>query len=201
MFASADGVTFTEAALPASVVGWGGSEVLSTSDGGFLVVAQSSGPRGNGPVVAFTSPDGQTWTAQDLPAQGWASNVGRLGDQIGVVVQSEQGAPSLLLGDGTSWTTVDLPGDGGVAYAAFGPAGVAIALYGAEDGGRMGAHELLSSVDGQTWSRTSLDDLDVAPNASLRHVAVSGAGVVLTFDGPITPGTLTPTQVLVGTMG
>jgi hypothetical protein len=199
-YASDDGATFVEAALPGDTSGWSG-QVLATGDGYRLFL-------GGGGASATTrilqSADGHTWTAAGTLA-GSPQSAGLLGGQPAVALFGEDGGLQVVVhrADG-SWTPLDLVAavDGadrstGVGEVAFGPLGVAAVVW--RDGSPGGVH-IVHSVDGTTVSSIAVaDHIDRA--GAVVGLSVSADAILVRVDGPPDDDPATPPvqQVLVGT--
>jgi len=220
-FWSADGSDFTEVALPDDVpAGLAAAHVLG-GEGGYTLLThgEPGGAAQDVTLQVLTSPDGQTWTPAGVaPVQGWLSGAGRLGDELVAVVSGVDGMPVLLRSvDGVSWTTLDL-GEAfdqerfgsveglGTGPLALSPDGMALVLFELTEDG-IGRQYVLSTVDGETWTTTALDEVPGVPELGVgggyvRSVGMKGSSVVVTF-GVMGPdrdrSELEPTAVLVGT--
>ncbi len=173
---SPDGLTWTRRSTPASVglvrdVAWSGDKFVAVGEGPgdrFVAVGKdTTGPK------FLTSPDGVTWSAQTIPADGYLSAVTWGGSQfvaVGTQGQPRRPLPLIVTSpDGVMWTERSPPASAesleGVAWS--GERFVAV-----------GTGTILTSPDGVTWSAQS------SPTHSLLS-AVTWSGSQFVAVGPV----------------
>jgi hypothetical protein len=210
VFASSDGATFDEVALPDGARGQG--SVVATDEG--FVLFTSDYTSGGNIVTTLHSGDGRSWTVDGAAAiEGWLVTTGKIGGRAAAVVQSpiDGGAVLRTRQPDGSWSTLDLDAvvselgvpagrHLSVGSADIGPLGAA-AVVSTYDGvtGEFDQHFAVYSPDGRSISIQPLATLPAAPAGYPGAVRVSADAVTIVFgDGNYDDGVSSST-LLVGT--
>lgn len=190
---SADGVRFTEVALPGPLGGESSVGHLARVAGRLL-----AGGTADGRAALWTTSDGRTWARSEDPQVGAARTISGLAVDGGVVLASQGEEPDLLRSSdgGSTWETLPAPAGGGEGFApvwsAAGrfltiaggsaepfpePAACYADLDGCAERPRAG---LYASDDGVTWGRVDTSGLgevdDVVGTRDGRTVVLTGDG-------------------------
>jgi hypothetical protein len=212
VFASSNGATFDEVALPDEARGQG--SVVATDDG--FVLFASDDTSGGNIVTTLHSGDGRSWTVDGAAGiDGWLSTTGTIGGRAAAVVQSQNDGGAVLRTrqpDG-SWSTLDLDAavtelgqpDGlhlSVTTADIGPLGAA-AVVSTYDGvtGEIDQHFVVYSPDGRSISIQPLAALPAAPAGYPGAVRVSADAVTIVFGDANDDDGVSSSTLLVGTKG
>jgi hypothetical protein len=177
-FAPSGSSTFERVArsLPASE---GSFPYLRADDAGFTVFVPSYGlfhPTTS--LAAYRSADGRRWEADGGTEGIYVNQVGQLDGALAGLGGDAENTPFLLRSMSGEWVRTDLSSlvDGKKGgYGAIGPLGVVLAV---------GTHDrhpwILSSRNGETWSKTDVSDLVEEPFSHLTGVSIVGDRAIVT---------------------
>ena len=170
-------------ASPLAAFTWTQVDPDPASDAGpEVVVGWNGGLLGVGSGLAWSSPDGVTWTSAVLPDGGDGGTADIVVHGGRAIAAGSAGSMARVRSttDGSTWTScLDpdfAPGDGytgsSVGRVAVGPGGV---IIGGLEWSEAGQHPVIwTSEDGTDWSRTA----SLASTGGIRAVASDGAGWV-----------------------
>jgi hypothetical protein len=182
--------------LPASE---GSLPYLRADDAGFTLLVPSYGRfQPTTALAAYRSTDGRTWEAAGGTEGIYVNQVGQLDGTLAGLGGDAENTPFLITSVSGEWRRTDLSSlvdgrKGGLG--AIGPLGVVLAV-GSHDGDPW----LLSSRDGETWSKTDVSDLVEEPFSHLTGVSIVGDRAVVTVALKAKDAQGMPKQVaLVGT--
>jgi hypothetical protein len=179
-FAPTGSSTFERVArsLPASE---GSLPYLRADDAGFTVLVPSYGSGRFQPttaLAAYRSADGRRWDADGGTEGIYVNQVGQLDGSLAGLGGDAHGTPFLLRSMSGTWQRTELSSlvDGKEgSFGAIGPLGVVLAV---------GTHDrhpwILSSRDGQTWTKTDVSDLVDEPFSHLTGLSIVGDRAVVT---------------------